>query len=128
MQILKEAMCTAGPSTSREKPETASEPCTSKEMPKTVFESSSSTDEELLQSPEPTPHEETTSNFLDDEVFSPTPAESCGVMSGCVNCAQLLKENRQLANRVKTLREIVGKRREEVKVYRRKCKNKNNLY
>ena len=48
-------------------------------------------------------------------------------MSGCVNCAQLLKENRQLANRVKTLREIVGKRREEVKVYCRKCKNKNDF-
>ena len=124
MQILKEAMSAAGPSTSREKPETASEPSTSKEMPKTASESSSSTDEELLQSPEPTPHEETTSIFL---VFSSTPAESCDVMSGCVNCAQLLKENRQLANRVKTLREIVGKRREEVKVYRRKCKNKNDF-
>ena len=82
-------------------------------MPKTASESSSSTDEELLQSPEPTPHEETTSIFLDEpQVFSPMPAESCDVMSGCVNCAQLLKENRQLANKVKTLSEIVGKRRE----------------
>ena len=39
--------------------------------------------------------------------------------------AQLLKENRQLTNRVKTLREIVGKRRKEVKAYRRKRKNNN---
>ena len=53
------------------------------------------------------------------------PAESCAVVSGCVNCAQLLKENRQLTNRVKTLRKIVGKRRKEVKVYRRKRKNNN---
>ena len=36
------------------------------------------------------------------------PAESCAVVSGCVNCAQLLKENRQLTNRVKTLRELWG--------------------
>ena len=82
MQILKEAMSAAGPSTSREKPETASEPSTSKEMPKTVSKSSSSMDEELLQSPEPTPHEETTSIFLDEpQVFSPTPAESSDVSS-----------------------------------------------
>ena len=116
-------MSTAEPGTSREKPETASEPSTLKEMPQTASDSSPSTEEELAQSPEsePTPHEETTHMIVPDE-----PAESCAVVSGCVNCAQLLKENRQLTNRVvKTLREIVGKRRKEVKVYRRKRKNNN---
>ena len=114
-------MSTAEPGTSREMPETASEPSTSKEMPQTASESSPST-EELAQSPEceRTPHEETTRVIVPDE-----PANSCAVISGCVNCAHLLNENRQLTNRVKTLREIVGKRHKEVKAYRRKCKNNN---
>ena len=55
----------------------------------------------------------------------PTPAECCAVVPECINCSELLKQNRQLTNKVKTLSEIVGKRREEVKVYRRKCKNSN---
>ena len=115
-------MSTTEPGISRQKPKTASEASTSKEMPQTASESSSSTEEELAQSPEsePTPHEETTYMTVPDE-----PAESCAIVSGCVNCAQLLKENRQLTNRVKTLREIVGKRRKEVKAYRRKRKNNN---
>ena len=115
----------AEPGTSREKPETASEPSTSKQMPLRASESSPSTEEELAQSPEsePTPHEETTHMIVRDE-----PAESCAIVSGCVNCAQLLKENRQLTNRVKTLREIVGKRRKEVKACRRKRKNNNYRY
>ena len=115
-------MSTAEPGTSRDMPEIASVPSTSKEMPQTASDSSPSTEEELAQSPEsePTPREETTHMIVPDE-----PAESCAVVSGCVNCAQLLKENRQLTNRVKTLREIVGKRRKEVKAYRRKRKNNN---
>ena len=115
-------MSTAEPGISRQKPETPSEPSTSKEMPQTASESSSSTEEELPQSPESerTPHEETTHMIVPDE-----PAESCAIVSGCVNCAQLLKENRQLTNRVKTLREIGGKRRKEVKAYCRKRKNNN---
>ena len=114
-------MSTAAPGTSREMPETASEASTSKEMPQTASESSPST-EELAQPPEceRTPHQETIRVIVPDE-----PSESCAVVSGCVNCAQLLKENKQLTNRVKTLREIVAKRRKEVKAYRRKCKNYN---
>ena len=73
-------------------------------------------------------HEETSQSLIvPDE--PPTPAKCCAVVPGCINCSDLLKQNRQLTNKVKTLREIVGKWCEEklkkVKVYRRKCKNNN---
>ena len=118
----------AEPSTSGVLPETTSEPSTSKELPKTASEYSTSMEEEPTQSPaesQPAPIHEETSHSLIVPDEPPTPAECCAVVPGCINCSELLKQNRQLTNKVKTLREIVGKRREEVKVYRRKCKNNN---
>ena len=118
----------AEPSTSGVLPETTSEPNTSKELPKTASECSTSMEEEPTQSPaesQPTPIHEETSHSLIIPYEPPTPVECYAVVPGCISCSELLKQNRQLINKVKTLREIMGKQREEVKVYRRKCKNSN---
>jgi hypothetical protein len=131
LQIIKEAiaMSTAEPSTSKETTETATEPSTSKERSEIASGPSTSKQEEITPSPvyKHTPlHEETTSLIPDmPQVSSPRPANLSDAVTACVDCAQLLKENRQLTNRVKTLREILGKRRKEVKTYRRKRKNIN---
>ena len=105
----------AEPSTSGVLPETMSEPSTSKELPKTASEYSTSMEEDG--------HQQFQMMIVSDEPL--TPAECCAVVPGCINCSELLKQNRQLTNKVKTLREIVGKRHKEVKVYCRKCKNNN---
>ena len=44
------------------------------------------------------------------------------VSRGCSECAGLLSQNRQLSNKVKTLRGIVTKRRQEALLFRRKSK------
>ncbi len=125
-------MSTAEPTTSKEITEIATEPSTSKERSETASGPSTSKQEEIMPSPvseqtEHTPlHKETTSLVPDmPQVSSPRPANLSDAVTACVDCAQLLKENRQLTNRVKTLREILGKWRKEVKTYHRKSKNIN---
>ena len=117
----------AEPSTSGVLPETTSELSTSKELPKTASEYSTSMEEPTQSTAESQPapiHEETSQSLI--VPYEPaTPTKCCAVVAGCINCSELLKQNRQLTNKGKTLRKIVGKRREEVKVYRRKCKNSN---
>ena len=41
----------------------------------------------------------------------------------CANCVELMKENRKLKNSVKTLREIIVKRRADLRKYQTKGKN-----
>lgn len=112
LQVLKEVMSTDEPSTSKEMVTPASEPTTSEE-------------ERIAPEPEPTHPgcDEKSSSPVPDIPQDPSPIESV-VPPACVSCAQLLKDNRKLSNSVKTLREIVAKRRKEAKMYRRKSKNK----
>ena len=98
--------------------QTASEPSSSKKMPQIASESNVNDQNlSLLLMKKPLIW-----------LFQMSQAKSCAVVLGCANCAQLLKENRQLTNRVKTWREIVGKRHKEVRAYHRKCENNNYWY
>lgn len=98
----------------QEKPTTSKIAAQEKPTTSTVSTSEPPDDpEELEQTSEQTPAEQLVRHVLTEEVDVP---------NSCVSCAQLLSDKIKLSNKVKTLTGIVGRRQNEVKSYRRKCK------
>ena len=66
-------------------------------------------EEEPTKSPaesQPAPIHEEKSQSLSAPDQPPTPAECCDVVPGCINCSELLKQNRQLTTAV--ARTLIG--------------------